>query len=83
MSNHSGSYMLNATLRLLDEYQVFNFPGKQNTIKFLQDINYISNQYDGNFGEVLEELGEEWGICYECIRYSDNIEYGICKNCLP
>ena len=36
---------------------------------------------DCNNGEILEDIGEELGICYICLRQKDNIKFGLCENC--
>lgn len=81
MSNHSGSYMLNEVLCLLDEQNFFKYLGKEKTLKFLNDVREVGDRYDCNEGEILEEIGEELSICYECWDYGKNFEYGACEEC--
>ena len=81
MSNHSGSHMLNAVLNVLDENNVFQFLGKEKTLKFLKSIRNIGLDYDCNDGEVLDEIGEKLKVCYTCWDYSDFLEDGICNEC--
>ena len=81
MSNHSGSYMLNTVLNILDENKVFQFLGKEKTLKFLKSIRSIGIDYDCNNGEILDEIGEKLKICYACWSYSDRLEDGMCDEC--
>ena len=86
MSNHSGSYMLNDVLHLLNEQSVFDFLGKEKTQKLVLDIIMKSHQYDCNPGEILEGLGEQIGVCYSCCETAEEFSHekhydGICKRC--
>jgi hypothetical protein len=73
--------MLNATLALLKNEGVFDHFGKAKTLSFLNEIRKIGCENDCNDGEILDEIGEELGICYSCWDYGDEFEYGICKKC--
>jgi hypothetical protein len=81
MSNHCGSYLINAMLHLLDDYQVYESLGKEKTLAFMEKIRNISFDNDCNDGEILENIGEKLGICYGCWDYKDDLEYGVCKEC--
>lgn len=83
MSNHSGSYMLNAVLHLLneEEYDFFNTIGKDKTLSFIKSILRLGTHDDCNEGEILEGIGEKLGICYGCEQYADAFEHGLCLKC--
>lgn len=83
MSNHDGSYMLNEVLKLLDRYEFFNTIGKGKTHSFISQILKLSQHYDCNEGEILEEIGKKLGICYYCGNYASNLaEDGVCLKCI-
>ena len=75
--------MLNAVLHLLNEekYDFFNTIGKDKTLSFIKNILRLSYDNDCNEGEILENVGEELGICYNCVQSSDSIEDGLCLKC--
>lgn len=83
MSNHSGSFMLNKVLRLLDDnYNFFDTLKKEEILKFIKKTIDIGAYADCNNGEILDEIGKKLGICYMCIKFVDNIdEVGICPKC--
>ena len=81
MSNHLGSYMLNAVLYKLRDYNIFDSLGKEKTLALLHDIRIIGFDADCNNGEILYKIGEELGICYQCWSYGEGFQYGICKEC--
>lgn len=81
MSNHSGSYMLNSVLFAAKEAGIFKLLGKEKSREFALELVSIGNMDDCNPGEILEEIGEELGICYCCSRKSDELENGLCKKC--
>lgn len=81
MSNHSGSYMLNDVLKILEQESVFQFLGKEKTQKLIFDVLKVSNQYDCNPGEILEDIGEKIGICYCCQNTAEEFYNGICQTC--
>jgi recombinational DNA repair protein RecR len=81
MSNHSGSYMLNEILKMLEKESIFEYLGKEKTQKIVFDIINMSYQYDCNPGEILEDIGERVGICYYCKRPADEFCDGVCKKC--
>lgn len=81
MSNHSGSYMLNDILKVLDKKSVFNFLGKEKTHALIIEILNISYQYDCNPGEILENIGPKIGVCYYCTKSAEEFHDGICKSC--
>ena len=81
MSNHSGSYMLNDVLKMLERESFFEHLGKERTHTFVLSILQMSHQYDCNTGEILEELGERLGICYYCEDRADEFRDGVCIKC--
>lgn len=81
MSNHDGSYLLNAVINLLDEHKVFETIGKDNTQSLISEILKLKWDWDLNAGEILDGIGEKLGICYECGKYGDKLDYGVCMKC--
>jgi len=78
MSNHSGGYMLNSLLKLLDRYHFFNEIGIEKKQEFFEEIWRINCDHDCNAYEILEDLGEKLGICDGCFALLKN---GRCHNC--
>ena len=81
MSNHSGSYTLNEILKMLEQEAVFEHLGKDSSQTVVQKILDISNYYDCNSGEILDEIGERLGICYCCRKIAEKFQDGLCQNC--
>ncbi|RKT45890.1 hypothetical protein [Thiocapsa rosea] len=81
MSNHSGSYMLNEVLRLLDRHGVFDMLGREQTQIFAQAVIKIGHHYDCNPGEILEDIGEKVGLCSYCDAAVDQLIDGLCLKC--
>ena len=81
MSNHWGSHMLNEALEVLERRAIFARIGPEETQQVVADFLAISDGNDGNRYEVLDELGKRLRICYECAKYSDQLEYGLCPDC--
>ncbi len=81
MSNHSGSYLINNVLIRLDDYEVFTLLGKEKTLQLLSEIRKIGRDYDCNDGEILDEIGEKLNICYQCWKYGDSLDFGVCVKC--
>jgi hypothetical protein len=82
MSNHSGSYMLNEILNLLNQekaFASFDQSKKQSIIREI--IKIATTEYDCNSGEILESLTDEFEMCYCCLKSSNNLEDGLCENC--
>ena len=82
MSNHSGSYIINNILNVLDEFNIFKILGKEETLKLLNEIRSIGYDNDCNDGEILEDIGEKLKVCYQCYEYSKKLEYGVCEQCI-
>ncbi|MGB3767620.1 MAG: hypothetical protein WA947_13780 [Phormidesmis sp.] len=81
MSNHSGGYMLNEVLALLEKESVFEFWGKVKTQKLVRDIVRIGYDYDCNSGEILEDIGIRIGLCSCCRKPTEEFRNGLCQNC--
>ena len=81
MSNHSGSYMLNGLLVMLERESFFSKIGPARTAEFVSDVLGLAVDHDGNPGEVLDGIGARLGICYQCRRRSDEFEHGVCAAC--
>ena len=83
MSNHEGSYLLNQVISKLDERKVFEFLGPEKTHEFLQEtVNLATLKYDCNSGEILEDHADRFNICYGCLKRSESLEDGLCRECL-
>lgn len=83
MSNHSGSYILNEVLNILDnEYDFFKGKEPREIVDFFRKIDNIGNSYDTNTGEILEEIGQKYNICYICMLPVKELpENGVCLYC--
>ena len=81
MSNHNGSYMLNSLLVMLERESYFAGIGPEKTAEFVIKVVGLARDYDGNPGEVLDEIGERLGICYQCLRHNDRLDAGVCPSC--
>jgi len=82
MSNHSGSYMLNEIISVLNREQVFEFWGKERTQRImLEMLSRATSEYDCNPGEVLEGHGTTLGLCYDCKLPADNVVDDLCQKC--
>lgn len=81
MSNHSGSYMLNEVLSIAKEMGVSDSIGKEAFRKFALKLVKIGYNYDCNSGEILDNFGEELGICYCCLEQTDALVHGRCQKC--
>ncbi len=66
MSNHSGSYLLNDVLKLMDKFGIFDQLGREKTQQFAVQILRLGRQYDCNNGEILVDIGERVGVCFYC-----------------
>jgi hypothetical protein len=76
MSNHSGGYMLNEILKMLEEKSVFEALGEQKTRELILNTVKISRDYDCNSGEILDEIGERMGLCYCCLESATEFRSG-------
>ena len=81
VSNHSGSYMLNGVLRLLDEASVFEHLGREGTQCLALKILDLSWDHDCNPGEILGGIGERVGVCYMCGAPADEFVGDECIEC--
>jgi hypothetical protein len=82
MSNHSGSYMLNDIIQLLNDEQVLNMIGLQKSQQVITKIvNIASREYDCNRGEILEGHTDYLNLCYCCLSITTDLQSGLCPNC--
>ncbi len=82
MSNHSGGYMLNKVLWMLDEeFRFFEGKTKGEIRNVFEKFTEIGAGYDTNDGEVLQDICDKYSICYCCMKESDDIERGLCYWC--
>ena len=81
MSNHAGSYMLNEVLRALERRGVFELLGRPAAQELVIEIVRLSDHYDCNVGEILEEMGEKLGICSWCLTPRTDLADCICGAC--
>ncbi len=52
MSNHSGSYMLNDVLKMLDRYRVLQWLGAEKAQRFGLELIRLADGYDCNSDEI-------------------------------
>ena len=81
MSNHSGSYMLNSLLTMIERESFFSDIGRTRTVEFLSHVRRLTLEHDGNPGEVLDGIGERLGICYQCFQQRGGLRHGVCSSC--
>lgn len=82
MSNHSGSYMLNEVLFLLEEYGFFDRLTQEEMVTFSNSIAKIGCKHDCSDGEIFSDIGKRIKYCYCCHKFSEELdEDGICKEC--
>ena len=81
MSNHAGSYMPNEVLHLLEERCVFRPRGPEAAQQLVLDRVKWSWNYDGNPGEILEEMGDRLEICLWCLSPGTDLLNGRCALC--
>jgi recombinational DNA repair protein RecR len=81
MSDHMGSHMLNEVLQLLEQRSVFEQMGRQAAQQLVLDIVRLSNRYDCNPGEILDEIGERLAICSYCLSAKPDVREGLCGDC--
>lgn len=81
MSNHSGGYMLNNVLEIAKDMEILDTIGKERTYEFVMSLIKLGRHYDCNDFEILEDIGQELGICYHCLKENEELECGICPKC--
>ncbi len=81
MSNHTESRMLNKIWQIPELQSVFQTIGTETTQSIIVKILQISNEYDCNSDEILDEIGEQLGVCYHCNQAGSNFIDGVCQNC--
>ena len=81
MSNHSGSYLLNEVLTILEKRKVFDFLGKEATRDMVLQIVRKAERYDCNSSEILDEIGPRVGLCYYCLTPQSDFVEDVCRKC--
>jgi hypothetical protein len=81
MSNHTESYLINDIIKIFDKYEVFEFLGKEKTLKLLLEIKDLGSERDCNDDEILYKIGNKLKLCYECWQYTDKLDIGRCEKC--
>jgi hypothetical protein len=81
MSNHTGSYLLNEVLLSAKETGIFKAISQKKKVTFLKEVLRTGADYDCNPGEILENLGDDIGICYCCSEESKTLKEGLCPEC--
>lgn len=81
MSNHSGSYMLSKVLLLMEERGIFAKIGRKAAQQLMLDIVKLSDRYDCNENEILEDIGERFKICWDCRAVKPVLIDGMCLEC--
>jgi hypothetical protein len=82
MSNHSGSYMLNDIIQMLNDEEVLNTIGLQKSQQVItQIVKIASRDYDCNPGEILEGHTDYLNLCYCCLSITTNLDNGLCHSC--
>ncbi len=78
MSNHNGSYLINDMLKMMLELKMFENISAEEKKHFFDKLTRLIRRNDCNPGEVLEDIGEELGICYYCFGLKAIFEEGEC-----
>lgn len=82
MSNHGDSHMLNDVLLLMERHGFFKELTQDQILKFAKDIAAIGYHYGCEKGEIFNEIGKRLSFCYECNKFSTEIdEEGLCQKC--
>jgi len=82
MSNHSGSYMLNALMtEIVDLGMTASLTVEQHE-SLLKILWRLCREYDCNWGEIIDpNLAKSLGVCAYCgERNTELDEYGHCNN---
>jgi hypothetical protein len=82
MSDHTGSYMLNDMIQMLDDEQVLETIGLPKTQQVITKLVRIATRkYDCNSGEILEGHTDRLHLCYCCLAIATDLESGLCQSC--
>lgn len=81
MANHSGAYMLNGVLCMLEEESFFATLGAEKTQRFIKRVVDLGYNDDCQSYEILHGVGPRLGICIMCSRPNDDLEDGECPSC--
>jgi hypothetical protein len=82
MADHSGGYMLNEVIGLLEREQIFEFLGKERSSQLLLEITRLAERrYDCRSYDILEGHTDKLAFCYLCLTLTDDLIDGRCKEC--
>ena len=82
MSNHSGSYMLNDAIEILNRYQVFSAMEKATLQIMIKEIvEMASMDYGCSPGEILDGYAHQFSLCYCCLSQTNDLEGQLCTEC--
>ena len=87
MSNHSGSYLIQDVLTIIEELGFFENIEKQKISNLCKKIASMAmGHYDCNPSEIMGKMSPKYGICYHCWDVvSDNEKnydfHGFCSKC--
>jgi hypothetical protein len=82
MSNHSGSYMLNDAIEILNRYQVFSAMEKATLQIMIKEIvEMASMDYGCIPGEILDGYAHQFSLCYCCLSQTNDLEGQLCTKC--
>lgn len=87
MSNHSGSYLIQDVLAIIEELGFFENIEKQKISNLCKKIASMAmGHYDCNPSKTMGKMSQKYGICYHCWDVvSDNKKnydfHGFCSKC--
>jgi hypothetical protein len=74
--------MLNEILRLLDQHLLFQSLEGERKAEIIREVVQVAcREYDCNAGEILQGLGQRFGICYYCLQPADDLKNDMCSRC--
>jgi hypothetical protein len=82
MSNHGGGYLLNDVLRLMDEHLVFQALAENRRREVVREVVDLACEEHGcDPGEILDGLGQRFGICSCCLEPAEELVDDLCRAC--
>jgi hypothetical protein len=87
MSNHSGSYLIQGVLEIIEELGFFENIEKQKISSLCKKISLMAMlNYDCNPGEIMDKMSPKYGICYHCwgvvsVKEKNDDFHGFCRKC--
>ena len=67
---------------MIDDYHMLKNLDLASRLKFIKAVVEIAcDEYDCNAGEILEDIGKRYQICYLCLSQKDIGEDEICNDC--